>query len=518
MNDEATDPQEPQDDLGPKRRGPRPTRRRQRLPPDPEPGAQSVIAALLSERIVASGKDPRRLAELYLDEKRLQDEPMIARWANAWWQYDVDQGAYRELSAEEFRADLWRVLDRVELETRTDKGVEYIKLPLKSSLVTNVADALTSVAPLIVGDSPQWVRPDYQDPPIQFLVPCANGALDVRERKLRRRTPRLFATSSVGAAWRSTPQDCAEWRKFLASIWPDDAESIDTLREMFGYFLTSDTSLQKVFAIIGPARSGKGTIARVLNALLGGPRAVTNPMISTLASDHGLAPLVGKTLAILGDARIGKHTDQAKVVEVVLAISGEDSVTINQKNKPMFDTRLRTRLLFLSNEVPSLYEASGALVSRFIMLRTSRQFLGEEDLGLEGKLLAELPGIFQWAVDGWETLHERGRFRQPASAADLIDDMQSTGSPVALFAKERCVVAIYASVRVQALYDEFVSWCKESGREAGTKQKFGIALKAAFPKIRKSQPRDDDGKSRIETYNGIGILDIVDRTTNRENT
>jgi putative DNA primase/helicase len=501
-----SEPEEDLDDLGARRRAPRVPRRRQRLAPEPAPGGEAVIAALESERILANGKDPRRFAELYLDECRFHDDPIIARWGGSWWRYEIDMGAYRELSVEEFRADVWRVLDRVDVETADKEGNPIIaRLVVKSNLVSNVVDALTSVAPLIIGDAPQWIRQDYRDAPIRNLVACANGLLDIRSRKLKPRTPRLFATASIGTVWRSEPQPCPEWLRFLDSLWGDDKESIQTLREMFGYLLTPDTSMQKVFALIGPPRCGKGTIARILTALLGGTRAVTNPMISTLSSDHGLAPLVGKTLAILGDARIGRQTDQAKIVELILSISGEDSVTINQKNKPLFTTRLTSRLLLLSNEVPSLYESSGALVSRFIMLRLTRTFLGEEDLGLEDKLRAELPGILQWAVDGWEMLQERGRFVQPASSAGLVSDMIATGSPIRKFIEECCVISLAATVRVQALYDQWVAWCKDNGQENhGNKARFGVALSAACPNVARTQPRE--GEARTPTYNGIGLL------------
>src|SRR5262245_42248056 len=36
-----------------------------------------------------------------------------------------------------------------------------------------------------------------------------------------------------------------------------------TLQTWFGYNLTPDTSLQKIAALVGPPRSGKGTIGRV---------------------------------------------------------------------------------------------------------------------------------------------------------------------------------------------------------------------------------------------------------------
>src|ERR1041384_3722224 len=55
--------------------------RRQTVPPDPPPGAASVIAAVMQQRIIARGREPRRLAELYLDEHRMHGRPAIVRWA-----------------------------------------------------------------------------------------------------------------------------------------------------------------------------------------------------------------------------------------------------------------------------------------------------------------------------------------------------------------------------------------------------------------------------------------------------
>lgn len=56
--------------------------------------------------------------------------------------------------------------------------------------------------------------------------------------------------------------------------------------------------------IVGPKRSGKGTIARVLTHMLGRDN-VANPTLSGLSSQFGLAPLIDKRAAIISDARLG---------------------------------------------------------------------------------------------------------------------------------------------------------------------------------------------------------------------
>jgi len=170
-------------------------------------------------------------------------------------------------------------------------------------------------------------------------VPCKSGILNIGERVLHPREARLFTTTAIAAPWHAEPQPCPLWMDFLHRLWGDDQESIQTLQEIFGYLLTNDTSQQKIFMLAGKPRSGKGTIARVLTALLGGDEAVTAPTIKSFEGAHGLAPLVGKSLAIIGDARIDRKTDQAQLVELWLSISGEDRQTVNPKNKPRSTSR-----------------------------------------------------------------------------------------------------------------------------------------------------------------------------------
>jgi putative DNA primase/helicase len=91
------------------------------------------------------------------------------------------------------------------------------------------------------------------------------------------------------------------------SVWPEDRESIDTLQEWFGYTLLPDTSQHKILTVVGPPRSGKGTIARTHQSVLGAGN-VASPTLGSLADQFGLQGLIGKTLAIISDARLSGRT------------------------------------------------------------------------------------------------------------------------------------------------------------------------------------------------------------------
>ena len=85
-----------------------------------------------------------------------------------------------------------------------------------------------------------------------------------------------------------------------------------------------------MFLLVGPKRSGKGTIARVLTGLLGMHNTAA-PTLAGLTQNFGLQPLIGKPLAIISDARLGTRADNMIAVERLLSISGEDTLTIDRK-------------------------------------------------------------------------------------------------------------------------------------------------------------------------------------------
>jgi hypothetical protein len=111
---------------------------------------------------------------------------------------------------------------------------------------------------------------------------------------------------------------------------------------------------------------------------------------AALGANFGLQAPHGKRVAIISDARLGGRADQQAIAERLLSITGEDAVTIDRKYRDARTDRLQTRFLILSNELPRLADASGALASRFIVLTLSESFYGREDLHLTDRLLAEL--------------------------------------------------------------------------------------------------------------------------------
>jgi putative DNA primase/helicase len=369
-------------------------------------------------------------------------------------------------------------------------------------------DAAVAVAALSAIDSlapPPWPAPE--------ILPARNALVHLSSFVKRvcctaPPSPRFFNAFALDYDFNPAAKPPVEWLAFLRLIWGSDTESIDCLQEWFGYLLTADTRQQKILMMVGPKRSGRGTIARVLKAVAGASNVV-NPTLSTLARPFGLAALIDKPVAIFPDARLSSRPDNAAIVECLLSVSGEDDQTIDRKHLAAWTGRLPTHFVLISNELPRLKDASGALASRLIILRFTRSFYDQEDTGLFDRLRRELPGILLWAVAGWERLRLRGRFIQPRSARDLVAAMDELASPILTFLQDRCVLAQNETVPVAALYEAWRSWCQEHGRDAvGDEQSFGRDLHAAIPELSKSRHRQ--GSARIAHYNGIRLRTCLD--------
>lgn len=456
-----------------------------------------VERAVDKDAPVLDRRTPLDSARLFIDEKFTDAEDSVRtlhRHKNTFYKWNGR--CYPAIENEEIRAVLYDFLDGA----KTEKGAPFSPNTAK---VNEVIDALKATANLPEDyAAPCWLDETPDLPPDEILS-CTNGLLHLPERNLLPPTPLFFSHNAVDYAYDPDALDPEGWLKFLDDLWHDDQDSIDTLQELFGYLLTPDTRQQKIFMLVGPKRSGKGTIGHIIRAMIGRSN-MRFPTLASLGTNFGLAPLIGSLVAVITDARMGGRTDQRAIAERLLSISGEDAQTIDRKFRGAWTGTLSTRFLLLTNELPHIADASGALASRFIILRLTESFLGREDKGLTARLLTELPAILNWGILGWDRLQERGYFEQPESAKEAMLELEDLSSPIGAFIRDRCIIGPAEEVEAGYLFETWKTWCADQGRDRpGTRQMFGRDLRAAVPHIKTTNIREGDGRKRL--YQGIGL-------------
>jgi putative DNA primase/helicase len=352
---------------------------------------------------------------------------------------------------------------------------------------------------------PLWLK-EPGEAPNELLV-CSNCIVHIPTGRTMPHTPNLFNLNALDYEYRPGAGEPREWLKFLASVWPEKEhqDSIETLQEMMGYLLTHQTHQQKMFFLVGAPRAGKGVILRTITALIGEANIV-GMNLSALDGHFGMEPLLGKQVAQFADARLSGRNDAINIVEKLLKISGEDTMTVDRKFKTAVTTKLTARLVFCGNEIPVFTDASMALVNRFIFLNLPHSHLGSEDPGLSHRLTFERPQILLWAIEGYRRLAERGYFIQPRSGQEKLQNLGRIASPVKAFIDDECDRGPDFKVRTAELFRAYLVWSEANGVPLyRSPEIFGAKLASACTEVVRSELNDQREGRRVPTYVGLRL-------------
>ncbi|MEM5470780.1 phage/plasmid primase, P4 family [Hoeflea sp. AS60] len=410
--------------------------------------------------------------------------------------YDWSGSGYQLLDPRQIHADLVAIYDGYPVVV--GEGMERMAW---SASPTNLAGVIsiingTCLLSRIDHELPCWL--DGRQNGTADLVVFENGIFDLDAGTLIPPTEALFCTNVLPFAYDPSVTEMPHFEAFLDEVFAHDEGARRLLQEWFGYNLGTDTSHQKLLLVVGPRRSGKGTIGRLLQSLVGPANAVA-PKLRQFGQNFGLQQLIGKSVAIVYEARTSARDDRYAIAENLLSITGEDPQAIDRKNKTAWQGKLSTRITLMSNEVPDVPDGAKALEARYLIIRLQQSFVGRENRELGSRLSAELPAIMNWALAGLRRLRETGSFSQ-SDDADIRDLISET--PLKQFVTERCHLSPDARCDKSELFHEFRQWAAEHGvpLSMGMQlQHFTRRLLEEFPEIR-------GVKSLKSEYRGIQLL------------
>lgn len=390
---------------------------------------------------------------------------------NSSW-YSWEGTKYIELSLAEYETV---IVSKI----RQEEGMD-----VSQTLVTSVRLATQPlvIVPNIV-EAPYWRKTLTTT---ERIIALKNGLLDLDKylaqdaNPLLPQTPDFFVLSSLPYDYIPDAK-CQRWRKFLEESLRSDPDLIWVVQEFYGLCQTHDTRFHVFLFLQGDSRTGKGVAFEVLQALTGYEN-VANVPLRQFGSNFGLQPLIGKKLNI--NAEIPELDE---VAEDVLKeyCGGETMLTYNRKHKESISTRQRARLAFSSNHFPNFRDRSEGIWERMLLVPFHRVVPEEErDPDLADYLCEnELPGIFNWAMEGYARLVKNGRFTDSATMRMHRDDYRDETTPVRRFLKECVVRNDDAKVTSAELYDLYIVWAKVEGHARQSHVTFGRDAAAYFRSI-----------------------------------
>jgi putative DNA primase/helicase len=340
--------------------------------------------------------------------------------------------------------------------------------------------------------------------PAPYCLVFTNGILDVAallnassNQVLTRHIPTFVSTARLSFDFDASAR-CPRWLRFLKQILPD-AASRRLLKEIFGYCLTSDTSLQKFFLFEGIGANGKGVVMRIMTRLLGDAN-ISNLPLEMFGAPHDLIVTLGKLVNLTSDMG-----DLDRVAEGMLKqFTGDDTMHFNPKYRQPFSAKPTAKLVIAANTRPPFRDRSEGVWRRLIILPFRTSILPEkQNPDLTDELTTELSGILNWAVAGGYDLRRRRRFLESAVGIEAKEEFRLESNPARRFLMEHCRAEVSGEELTTLLYQAYAGFCKEHGFKPLNETHFGRELHRVFPQVKKRRlgPQQDDSRPYI--YDGI---------------
>lgn len=328
------------------------------------------------------------------------------------------------VSAEEEEVFQWRGRNYVKL---TDREVESFAEenfnPAPSQTMRKEFAAKVGVTNV--------VNREQLDASARNKIAFLNGVLDTITMEFHSHSPERFIRGHLPYDY-SPDARAPFFERWIDNLMLHDKDLVAALQEFLGYIVEGGPyTHHKMLWLSGVGRNGKSTFIDVMKALIGRQNYISASLAHLMNDKFMSAMLDGKLLCASEEVNPGDFRDSG----LVKTLTGDGEITAQRKFKPAFDMTNRAKLVWSLNELPQLSDLTPGMLSRIIIIPFNRFFSdAEQDKGIKGKLFSELPGIFNWALQGMHRLKEKGSFTTAKASRDALEKVEHDSSSVAQWA------------------------------------------------------------------------------------
>jgi len=443
----------------------------------------------------------RMFAQLWKDDLRFDHaRGRWLVWRGHWWAEDTDGEVQRRA----------KQIGRLRLRTAANlPDVEERRKEITWALNSESCPRIEAIIKLAQSE------PELSDSgtgwdadPMLFAV--ANGVIDLRTGRLRDGLPEDKITLHSNVVFDPEAR-CPRWEKFLNEIFEDDQKLISFVKRAIGYCLTGDTSEQVLFLLFGTGANGKSVLLDVLRVLMGD--YYYNLPFSTfdLQARSGIpndvAAIAGRRLVTANETGEATRLNEARIK----SLTGCDTITARLLYKEPFTFKPVAKFMLAFNHKPSVADDSHGFWRRIRLILFKRLFDEQTaDKHLPEKLLAELPGILNWAIEGCLEWQQQG-LGVPEIVKKESEAYRHEMDTFSEFLDDCCVRDPIATVSPSALRMEYEEWCKGHGERPLNSRDLKARLESrGFTQERLGKNRDRfwKGICRRADAEGQGIINL----------
>lgn len=298
-----------------------------------------------------------------------------------------------------------------------------------------------------------------------------NGVFDLDSGKLIPHSPNnsLF-TTILGYSYDKNAK-CPIFEKFIDETVCYDKQLKIVIQEVFGYCLSTRTDAEKAFFFHGTGCNGKSVLDSIMQSVIGEEQSCAISLES-LNKTFSMSGFIGKRLNIAAENE--KLTNSEKLKTLISC----DRINIPVKYRDDWTGKLYCKHIFLMNSLPTTPDVTNGFF-RKIMIIPFRNIVSPEkiDSNLSKKLLSELPGIFNWAYNGYLRLvNNHFKFSQCVAIDSIMEEYKNRENPTGEFFHSTYEVCPENKIKKSSIYEKYVEWSADTGHTLMSRNKFYNAL------------------------------------------
>jgi len=373
----------------------------------------------------------------------------------------------------------------------------------KTSEATSRIKAMLEVASSLDGMSASKSIFDRKSDLINF----ENGTFDLGQGLFREHHAGDMLTKVAGCKF--DPSAKAErWTQFINEVMDANEEDAQYLQKLIGYCLWGRRPEQSIQFFVGDGGDGKSVLLETVRKALGDYQitlsATTFSARNPASIPNDVARLSGARFAGVSELPKGLHVN----TQLMKGISGGDTLSARFLHQEFFDFAPEAVLLFVTNFYPFIDVEDKAFLRRVRLLRFPKNFSeNEPDLRLPEKLQVELPGIINWALQGFQMYQSKGLYPTANMYAELVRYRKFI-DPLDGFYEDKIVVTndITSFIPTDTLFDEANRYAMSEDRGKVEKTQLVQYMRTkGHERIQRRIERD-----RIRGYTKIRIVDFKD--------
>lgn len=277
--------------------------------------------------------------------------------------------------------------------------------------------------------------------PYKGFVNLRDGMLDLATLELHPHSPKYMSLRQLPVRW-DPDATCLKYDQWLTDRVGDF--QIGVIEEAISQFLDEGRAPSKALFAFGPNRTGKSTILRIAQTMVGGDTKVSGVSLQQLSGEgFAAAEVFGKGINMCPDM----PSDYVSDLSVFKRVTGDDTITASKKYGVMMTFRANSLFLMSGNTLPTVSASEGtSYLSRVVPAAFLKSYLGFENPNIEDELLEELPGILvRWARA--RQAHIAREFKWLPVHQAITNHFASESDRVARFISACCVVGVKTATK-----------------------------------------------------------------------